>query len=148
MAETKYGKYIITEMKKKLKFLPTTGEPPPTDERSIFLWLDDEVLKGAFYMECVWFWKTESHPPGAASEHSHKWDEILGFFGTNPEDPYDLGGEVELWLGDEKHVMTKSFLVFIPGGLKHRAVYIARVDRPIFHIATGPSTEYSRDSVK
>ena len=26
------------------------------------------------------------------------------FFGTNPDDFYDLGGEVELWLGDEKHI--------------------------------------------
>lgn len=138
MNETKYGKYIITEMKKP-------GYDFPQDERSVFLWSDDEIVKGAFYMECVWFWSSGKHPPTVADTlHSHEWDEIIAFFGTNPEDPYDLCGEVEIWLEDEKHVLTKSFLIFVPAGMKHSTVRIVRLDRPIFHIATGPSTTYTK----
>jgi hypothetical protein len=137
VAKSQYDKYFITEIKKPgLKF--------PSDERSVFLWSDDEVVKGAFYMECVWFWSKETRPPVGETPHVHTWDEILGFFGSNPEDPYDLCGEVEVWLEEVKHVMTKSFLVFIPAGMRHRTVRINRVDRPIFHIATGPSTTYTK----
>ena len=51
---------------------------------------------------------------GQARAHSLEETEILGFFGSNPEDPYDLGGEVELWLEDEMHLITRSSMVFIP----------------------------------
>ena len=36
--------------------------------------------------------------------------------GTNPEDFYDLGAEVELTLGGEKQTITRSCIVFIPKG--------------------------------
>ena len=29
----------------------------------------------------------------------------------------ELGGEVELWIEDERHVLTKSSLVYIPAGV-------------------------------
>ena len=68
--------------------------------------------------------------------------EIIGFFGNNSEDPYNLGGEIEFWLEDEKHIITRSSLIFVPGGMKHCPLILRRVDRPIFHFSTVTSGQY------
>ena len=77
--------------------------------------------------------------------HTHDSDEIIGFFGNSSEDPYDLGGEIEIWLEDEKHIITKSALVFVPAGMKHCPLILRRVDRPIFHFTTVPGGRYIKD---
>ena len=141
MAETKYGKYIITKAKP-----PRTRPPrPPAGERSgeIVVVVDDEVIKGAFYLNCALIWKASGggSPPNS---HSHDWDEYIGFFGSNPEDPHDLCGEVEIHLGDEKHILIKSCAVFVPAGLSHCPIYFRRVDRPIFYFTTGPKSVYDK----
>jgi hypothetical protein len=67
---------------------------------------------------------------------------MIGFFGSNPEDPYDLGGEIEFWLEDEKHILTRSCLIFVPRGMKHCPLILKRVDRPIFHFSTVTGGQY------
>ncbi|MCK4368161.1 MAG: hypothetical protein KAV68_00605 [Dehalococcoidales bacterium] len=143
MAETKYGKYIITKPKADLK-LPEFRRgavEAPAETRTPLIYLDDEVIKGAFYVECVWFWKGSDKSDVEA--HTHDFDEVIAFFGTNPDDPQDLCGEVELWLEDEKQILTKSCLVFVPKGMKHCPLIIRRVDRPIFHFTAGPAGTYA-----
>ena len=105
------------------------------------VYLDDDVLKGAFYVECVWFWKGTEKPEVEA--HTHPFDEVITFFGTNPDDPQDLCGEVEIWLEDEQYLLTKSCLIFVPKGMKHCPLHIKRVDRPIFHFTAGPAAKYT-----
>ena len=53
---------------------------------------------------------------------AHRDAEILMLAGTNPNDPTDLGGEVEMQMGAgrQKHIMTKSTVVHIPSNLIHR----------------------------
>ena len=67
------------------------------------------------------------HPP-----HTHKDAEILMLIGTNPDDPTDLGAEVELQMGAERerHVMTKSTVVYIPPNLIHCPYIIKKTVRP------------------
>ncbi|MBA7695788.1 hypothetical protein ES703_104424 [subsurface metagenome] len=142
MAETKHGKYIITGTKLDLE-LPSYRRDATeiaAGNHTRLIYLDEEVIKGAFYVECVWYWKGSEQPIVGA--HTHPFDEVIAFFGTNPEDPQDLCGEVELWLEDEKHILTKSCLVFVPRGLKHCPLIIRRVDRPIFHFTAGSGSMY------
>jgi hypothetical protein len=141
MTETKYGKYIITELKKKFNSPWETKFKP--EEQTEILFLDDDVVKGAFVVECVWFWpdrvkRTESD----VQPHKHDYDEVLAIFGTNLEDPHDLCGEVEAWLGDEKHIINKSCLIYIPKGLQHGPIRFTRMDRPVFHFAVGVGKKY------
>jgi hypothetical protein len=149
VAELKHAKYIVTgeKLKHDMK-LPEyrigalKAQQRPPEQSTRVMWLDDTVIPGAFYTECVWFL------PGMASEeptvgpHSHSFPEIITFFGTDSNDMHDLGGEVELWLEDEKIVMTRSFLAFVPAGMKHCPLIIRRVDRPIFHFTVGTGKEY------
>lgn len=53
----------------------------------------------------MWFWPGPGFWPNQLIKaDTHDFDEVLAFFGTNPDDPYDLGGEMEIWLDDEKHI--------------------------------------------
>lgn len=149
MAETKYGKYIITELKRNLALAPWAKEDKPPEEAARVLHLDSEVLPGAFYAEGLWYWPRKipavplSDRPNAPKPHKHDFDEVLAAFGTNREDPHDLCGELEVWLDGEKHIVTKSFIIFIPKGLMHGPIGFNRIDRPIFHFGCGPAQMYS-----
>ena len=66
--------------------------------------------------------------------HSHPFHELFCYFGTNTDDPSDLGGEIEFWLEDEQYILTKSCIIFVPKGMKHCPLITRRVDRPIFHL--------------
>ena len=142
MAETKYGKYIVTELKKKFES-PYEKVIRPEDQTEILL-LDDEVVKGAFVVDTVWFWPVRANKTESDVEpHAHNHDEVLAIFGTNLEDPHDLGGELEVWLGEEKHLITKSALIFIPKGLRHGPIRFTRMERPVFHFAISLAKKYS-----
>ena len=140
----KTDKYIVTSTKpnEEVQSYLTTSHIPGKDVRERVLYLDSEVVKGAFYVATSWFWK--GTPPGPEA-HVHDFPEVLGFFGTNPDDTHDLCGEVELYIDGERHLLTKSFLAFIPAGVKHCPLRVLRADRPIFHFSTGPKTMYDGD---
>ena len=74
--------------------------------------------------------------------HAHEFTEILTMFGTNMDDPSDLGAEIEFWLEDEQFFLTKSFLVYIPAGMTHCPLKMHRMDAPIFHYTIGPGQKY------
>ena len=105
--------------------------------------MDENVVEGAFHINTAWYLNAaetlEDQP------HVHDADEIIGFFGSDPSKPYDLGGEIEIWLEDEKQVITKSALLFVPAGMKHCPLILKRVDRPIFHFTTVPGGRYIKE---
>jgi len=137
MSDQKYAKYIVTELK----------APPASPEAAAryaefatrILWMDSNVVEGAFQMNCSWYLRPTK---GIPEPHSHEYDEIIGFFGSNPEDPYELGGEIELWLEDEQYLLTKTCMVFVPRGMNHCPLILRRVDRPIFHFTTVNGGQY------
>lgn len=137
-------KYIVTQTKANEGPVPflATAHLPTKDVRERVLYLDDEVIKGAFYVATTWFWQATGPGPQA---HVHDFAEVLGFFGTNPEDCHDLGGEVEFWIDGEKHIMNKTFLAYIPAGMKHCPLQVTKLTRPMFHFSTGPKSMYAGD---
>jgi hypothetical protein len=157
MAESKYGKYVITELKQDVVLPPfrqgqVIEEAKPGEKRMVnhVIWMDGTLVPGSFYAECVWFRTYDDATPGELEllrgeplpAHTHPFEEIITFFGSNVDDPEDLGGEVELWLEDEQFILTKSFLAYVPAGMKHCPLKIRRVDRPMFHFTLGPGFEY------
>jgi hypothetical protein len=140
----KNSKYIISELNippSKSKFTDTYNKYAKR-----ILWLDDQVVEGAFHMNTAWYLdaaETLENKP-----HVHDSDEVIGFFGNNPESPYDLGGEIEFWLEDEQYFLTRSSLIFVPAGLRHCPLILRRVDRPIFHFTTIPRGTYDRKETR
>ena len=143
MAERKHDKYIITKAKSDLTLPEFRRERDDVAAgfSTPLIYLDNDILKGAFYVECAWFWKGQDKSEVEA--HTHPFDEVITFFGTDPEDPEDLCGEVEIWLEDEQYILAKSSLIFVPKGMKHCPLIIRRVDRPIFHFTAGPAAKYA-----
>ena len=94
--------------------------------------------------EVVWIYPRPAEDlakMAGTTTHTHDYDEVIALFGSDLNDPYDMGAEAEVLLGDEKHLITKSCLVFVPKGLKH-GLRFNRIDRPIFHFTTGPGHMY------
>ena len=73
--------------------------------------------------------------PGA---HKHDYAEMFAFLGTNPDDVYDLGAVVEMWLGEgddrELMVITTTSSLFIPAGLTHEMKGSRNVRRPYLYL--------------
>ena len=138
-------RYFVTELKGKIDEAP--WNPVFTEKESMrLISLDSEVLKGAFYMEMAWFWPGKwpetKGDEGTVKTHSHNFDEAIAFVGSNPDDPHDLGGEVELWVDGKQNILNRSFVAFIPAGTEHCPLKIRRVDRPIFHFTAGVGKKY------
>lgn len=138
MAKLKYQKYIVSELKLPAEIQKRS--PQWINWAPRILWMDNQVVEGAFQMTCIWYLKAE--PSDTFPAHTHEYDEIIGFFGSDPQNPHDLGGEIEMWLEDEKYLLTKSSLIFAPRGMKHCPLVIRRVDRPIFHFTTVTGGRY------
>jgi hypothetical protein len=140
-ATSKNSKYVVTELK-----MPESKQmidPFYSTYAKRILWLDENVVPTAFHINTSWFLR----PTAVTIEdrpHVHDSDEIIGFFGSDPADPYDLGGEVEIWLEDEKEVIDRTALIFVPAGMVHCPLVITRVDRPIFHFTTITGRQYTR----
>ena len=141
------SKYIVTELKTSVGDAPWT--PTFTNrEASRVLSLDSEVLKGAFYMETAWFWPGKwpetKGEEGTIKEHSHAFPETIAFIGTDPNDVGNLCGEIEIWIDGKQNIIDKSFLAFLPAGVKHGPLRIRRIDKPIFHFTSGMGSYYNK----
>jgi hypothetical protein len=133
MPSRKYANYIIKGVP---RFPPRTKGGPQLKKKVAphlkqMLMINGDIVKGAFHVNCAWI--SPGPNPGVFDAHVHPHDEIIGFIGTNPQDPNDLGGKAELWIDDEKYIISKSFLAYFPKGLKHCPLTVTNVKRPIFH---------------
>lgn len=147
MSDSKYGKHIVTRLKTPARFTPEFNAAYATWAKRT-LWMDSDVVDGAFQMNCSWYYKVPGFKTTESQAHTHEADEIIGFFGGNPDDPYNLGAEVEFWLEDEMHLITSSALIFVPRGMKHCPLILRRIDRPIFHFSTVTAGRYEYNQDK
>ncbi|MBN1831657.1 MAG: hypothetical protein JW896_06045 [Deltaproteobacteria bacterium] len=166
MAEFK-SDYIITEMKKNVVLAWGAPDTPleeyiPGENRSMehVLYIDGEVGPGTLYSESLWLFPPNMVSPQAAKKaaemmkkikpgakigpqpHIHPFDELFTFFGSNFDDPSDLGGEMEFWLEDQPVTFSKSCIVYIPAGMKHSPFNMKRMERPLFHFSMGFTSSY------
>ncbi len=141
MAPLRTSKYIVTELKMP-EYQQSIDAQYSTYAKRI-LWMDESVVDGAFHMNTAWYLRVaetlENRP------HVHSTDEIIGFFGSDPDNPWDLGGEVEIFLEDEKHVIDRTAMIFVPAGMVHCPLVVSRVDRPIFHFTVVTGTKYVQE---
>ena len=105
------------------------------DKSVIFdgLWVGKELLNYDFTIGHQFVRKPfkGDNPP-----HTHNFQEFLAWYGGNPNDPDDFGGEVVFYMGKEleKHIFTRPTVISLPPGLVHCPLEITRVDRPIIQI--------------
>ena len=164
MPEGKYGPYIVTDFYDKFE-LPKerawekvimgrgllNGKPRMMEH---MVWMDTNVVPGAFYAEAVWFWpqnrptvvtppKPGEKAPAGIPPHVHPFPELLSYYGTDMDHPNELYCDVEFWVEDEKYVFNKSFVVYIPENVTHCPLHMHNMTKPIFHFTMGPGVEYN-----
>jgi hypothetical protein len=141
----KYEKYFFS------------GPVPGREAAKLIAELNGDLIKGSNRYLVNWVfpspkelfgvdsWDQISHGP-----HIHKSAEILMHIGTDPDNPYDLGAEVELGMGPEmeKYTITKSTVTYIPPDFAHGPWTIKRVDRPFIMIQVNQEATHTEKSLK
>ena len=141
MPESNYGnyaKYVVTETQ------PAKLPPFPKDLGTPLAYLDGEVIKGAWNIITAWVWPCREPWVAIPEPHFHDQHEVLGFFGSNPQDPFDLCGTIEFWMEDTKLTLTKSCMVYVPAKMKHSPLKVLNIERPIFHFSSVTESEWIR----
>jgi hypothetical protein len=163
----KYDKYICTTLQKRDQ-LPG---PNPAERDKLaaagkrismehILWIDKEVIPGAYYGETTFIWP--SNYPGQIGweeqmklptndkpmfPHSHDFPELLSWWGTDPDHPEDFtpGGMI---MDDEVVPLESSWVAYIPAGMLHMPTMGRpggkRTNLPVCHWTSGPGF-YNRE---
>jgi len=141
MADTRYGKCLVP-----IPVVPMVGEGNGSEGWD--LWGKDlggiEVNIG---FRC--FKETgRMNPEWQKRPHTHPFDEILFFHGTDTNDMTRLGVVAEMRMGkeEEKHIITTPTAVVVPKGLPHCPITFLEVDNPCYfwHVAFAATRERPR----
>jgi hypothetical protein len=150
MTESKYGKYIVTEdlmppePEAWVQSMEDQAREGKTLDRTMLLGIMDSIVPGcSLFAGCEILWGLPGGKPVAIEiPHSHDFDEVIGFAGTNRNYPRDLCGEIEFHIGGETHTLTKTCLLFVPRGVQHCPVVFKRIDTPIFMFEAANHQQY------
>jgi mannose-6-phosphate isomerase-like protein (cupin superfamily) len=123
MAETKYDKYVLTDFREEPNF-PGIASPQAYFRGGI-------QIPGA---NLNMGWQLFTQPIQLETEpHTHDVDEYLVFLGGKLPDVFDFKAEIEFWMGkeQEKYIIDKATIIFIPRGLVHCPLNFKRIDEPV-----------------
>jgi hypothetical protein len=108
--------------------------------------LEDSVVEGLNF--CLVHWMLpETAPPEDVGHpaHMHKHGEVLFHIGTDPNDPKELGAEIEFYMGKEleRHVIKNTTAVFLPPNFVHGPWKVVKTVKPwiFIELHQGPHTE-------
>ena len=147
--------------KAKYEDLILSGDRPwnPPGTGAVVAFIDDQINNGAYagshqyYIHWVPLlpvglpnvdsWEDMGHGP-----HEHKFPEVVMHLGTDPDNPLDLGGEVEFCLGPEmeSYTLTTSDMVYLPADFIHGPWIIKKVTRPFIMVTVEQSPTHTEKS--
>ncbi len=143
--DTKYGKYFN-------EYDPTLW---PTERRPVMSRMEESVMKGSHFYLVHWIvpgfeaplgdYHMAGHPP-----HIHKDAELLFHIGSDPENPMDLGAEVEIYMGPEleRHVFSRTTCIFIPANFIHSPWRPIKTVRPWIFIEVNKGASHTDKSFR
>ena len=122
---SKYRKCFLNELTPEEKNIGFGASP------MFVTFADNDIIEGCNYFSAMWMGKSSTKTLGHGP-HTHPVPEVLVALGSDPEHPEDLGAEFEVFMGEEmeKHVITKSTLIYIPENTVHCPFNINQVTRP------------------
>jgi hypothetical protein len=141
VAASKYGKYVISSPKVvSVAYHPTQNVKGVTFPDEIYL--DNDLVPGTPVTVDIGWRFTIPEPDPVEWTHTHDFDEVLNFIGSDPDNPHELGAEVEMRVGDETFTLTKTTSIFIPKGVPHCPMVHKRVDRPYLLVVVALNNSY------
>lgn len=150
-----YDKYFIEYDKEKWRW--------PNERRPVMARMEDAVAKGSHFYLVHWVLPPRKrddeseiqtiqasaapgpmdHPMSGHPPHIHRDAELLFHIGTNPDDPMDLGAEVQMYMGPEmeRHVFNRTTCIYIPPNFIHAPWMPLKTERPwiFIEVNQGPS---------
>jgi hypothetical protein len=171
MAEKKYNKYVTkmwrmegfdhVEFKDKITRGPVLYDKMFCDEAPAHIEVFQIDAPGAGFglgdiigpaKELKWQKGIEAGEMAPDLPHKHPSDELFLYHGSNRENPYELGGELEFWLGEgddaEQYIINEPTVVRVPAGVIHMPEYIRKVTRPFFKIVILLAPLYTIEQTK
>jgi hypothetical protein len=143
MAESKYRKYFLNELTPEER-QKGFGKMP-----AMVVFTDNDIIKGSHYFS-VMIMGEEATRVAGHGPHTHRDAEVLVALGTDPENPRELGAEMELCMGPEMepHIIKESTIVYIPPEFIHCPFRILKVDRPFIFIQAQYASKLTETSLK
>ena len=127
MSKNRYDQYFLTEFKEPSN-LPAVAGPQAYFRGARQIPGANLNMGWQLFVEPIYL---EREP------HIHDCDEYLIFLGGKLPDLFEsFKAEVDFWIGDEqeKHVIDKATIIFIPKGMVHCPLNFRKIDEPIlFH---------------
>jgi hypothetical protein len=142
---TKYGKYVIREPR---------GKDPMNSPKQVWgVSINEKTMANIEKIECnsncmsITGAQMLADPP-----HNHTIDEILFLIPADYTHWPDLGGEVDIAIGEEweRHTINTAAVLCLPKGTYHCPVYMRKVDKPFYwgHIVPEYSYGYTDPTIK
>jgi hypothetical protein len=126
----------------------------PKEGRPVMARVDNSVMPGSNFYLVHWvigdFGRGGDYPMAGHPPHIHKHAELLFHIGTNPDDPMDLGAEVEMYMGKEmeRHVFNRTTVIYIPPNFIHCPMRFVKTTRPWIFIQVNQGLEHTEKSFR
>ena len=125
MAESKVEKFVV----KKPAYEVTPKFEVKGRIPAMTLMSENLVPGTKMYIETGWVLGMPDPNPHIG-EHAHDYDEIILHLGTDPNNPEDLGGEIEIGIDGQSVTIDSTSGIYVPKGVKHGPLTWKRFTRP------------------
>ena len=123
--KTKYEKYLIKKPAHEVDMKGVKGRQFPA-----MTFMNNTLVPGCnVWIGGGWIWAIPTPNPHIF-EHAHNYDEIMLHIGSDPNNPEDLGAEIEFVVGGEPLIINTTSSLYVPKGVKHGPLTWKRVDKP------------------
>jgi hypothetical protein len=138
----KNAKYGVDKAKANIKPLSFETKADPKIVKPVIT-VDNEMVPGAqFFADTKWILPGAKGETKLCDSHTHKFGEMLGFYGYNYDNIQDLGAEIEITIDNEKNIVDRSFAAYVPPGVQHGPIIVKNVKRPIFWVSSARAPKY------
>jgi hypothetical protein len=129
---TIFNKYLLSGAPKDLKD-PEGGK--------LIVYSDPTRIDAGLLMRIIRY-SPDKAPYQVIDAQAHEYPAMLLFLATDLKDCTDLGAEIELQMGPEKerHVITKSAMVYVPADTVHGPFKVTKATKPFtfLEVVAGP----------
>ena len=128
-----YEQYVVRSPIREIGSSYTSGRTSP----AMTLMSGVQVPGANYYIEAQWTYDTPVIKTAGAgmTEMTHTFDEIILHLGGDPQNPEDLGAEMEFNVGGQPLTFDTTSAFFIPRGLKHGPSRLIKFRKPYMMVA-------------
>jgi len=125
-----YEQYVIRSP------LREAGAPAKNRQFPTMTYMDRKQINVAnYYIEFGWIYGMPEPNPHIHRHIHRKYDEIVLHVGGDPQDPTDLGGEIEFHMGDQPLLFSTNTGLYVPKGTFHGPLVWKKFRKPHIEMA-------------